>query len=505
MTSRGRFERGSRLGWARALASLAFVCALAACTTTPEPDPLAAERAEIAERMRADITTLASDAFGGRKPGTPGEERTLAFLSQRMAETGLVSGTNDPGSAWRGAVPLVSTIPLESRITMRTNKGSITFDPDEAVAYTSSRRALVDGTGVVFVGEDAGEVPPEAMIGRIVVMRGRPVINSPRRDHVFQARPAAVVTVLENEAEIAEVEALLGRERIALQSEANDRFTAFVTREALAEALPAGAWDALVQRARGDDFMFEELEATIAIDARTERREFVSANLLGLLPGTMRGAGTVLVLAHWDHLGECAPGKPDPICNGAIDNASGIAAMLELARRLGASGPHDRDILFLATSAEEFGLLGAKAFVARPPMPLDSIVAAFNLDTAAVAPAGSAVGFVGEGRTALDEIVLRTLREQGRELGDRDFAETFVQRQDGWVLLDEGVPTVLLSTSFGSRLVLGPYLTEAYHKPGDEGRSLELGGAIDDILLHEALLTRIASTSAYPGAYPARD
>ena len=136
-------------------------------------------------------------------------------------------------------------------------------------------------------------------------------------------------------------------------------------------------------------------------------------------------------------------------------------------------------------------------------MPLDSIVAAFNFDTVAIAPAGTALGFVGEGRTPLDGLVRETAAEAGRQLGNKEFAESFVRRQDGWALLEQGVPAVFLSSAFASEIVLGPYMAEDYHRPTDQLGYIELGGAIDDLLLHEELVRRTASTAGYtPPAAP---
>jgi Zn-dependent M28 family amino/carboxypeptidase len=214
----------------------------------------------------------------------------------------------------------------------------------------------------------------------------------------------------------------------------------------------------------------------------------------------------VLVLAHWDHLGECgAPEAADRICNGAADNASGIALMLELARRLKAGAPPARDIYFLATSAEEPGLLGIRSFIKNPPFTLASIVAAFNLDMMAVAPAGSPVGFVGRGQDAqLDAVILDEIAKDGRGLGDQSLADSFLRRQDGWALVQAGVPAVLLSSTYGSRAVLDPFLALRYHQPSDEAATVELGGAIDDLLLHEALIRRIADPASYPAPVPAQ-
>ena len=206
-----------------------------------------------------------------------------------------------------------------------------------------------------------------------------------------------------------------------------------------------------------------------------------------------------MLLAHWDHFGTCgAEGDPDRLCNGAADNASGVAVMLELARRLAANGPHDRDIYVLATTAEEWGLLGAKAFADSPPLPLEGIVAAFNFDTVAISSQGQVVGFVGEGRTRLDDVIIDTIRAEKRRIGSRILAEQFLQRQDGWVLMQRDVPAVVISSAFGDEDVLNRFLAERYHQAGDQIETLELGGAVSDLLLHAALVRRVADVSEYP-------
>lgn len=441
---------------------------------------------------------LASDDFGGRKPGTLGEELTVAFISEELEKAGFVSGTNDPGSAWRAPVQLVSTQPFTSSITIRTGRREYDLDDADGAAFTTRRRELSDGAKVVFVGKAAGDVAEDDVRGNIVVMLGEPGVSPQRRAALFTKQPVAVITAVENQDAVALVNRAFGRERISLASEPERALSAFITTAALGEALGERTWARLVERADDDDFEPVELEATIKIEATSRRREFTSYNVLGRLPGQMPGSGAVVLMGHWDHLGECgAEDEEDRICNGAIDNASGIAVMLELARRLAATGPYDRDIYVLATSAEESGLLGARAFVETPPIPLESIVAAFNFDTVAVAPEGSSVGFVGEGRTSLDPVILEIMEKAGRQLGDKDFAEQFVRRQDGWALLQEGIPAVFLSTSFGSEIVIGPFLSTDYHRPGDEIEAVVLGGAIDDLLLHEELARRFASTEAY--------
>ncbi len=445
-----------------------------------------------------DITALASDEFGGRQPGTDGERLTLEYLARRYTEIGLESGTNDPVNPWRAPVALVHSQPLESRVSF----GKTLLADDEAFGFAGARRVLVEDADVVFVGRALTAPPMEVIKGKVAVLLGEAGKSPARRAKLFEREPAAIITVVDDPAEIAAVRAAFGRETIESVSDANRHLSAFVTDAALARAIGADRWAELQEAARDDAFEPRALDLKASLEAVSDRREFTSHNLIGRLPGALPDAGAVLLLAHWDHLGTCdgngddAP-QADTVCNGAIDNASGVAVMLELARRLAATGPHDRDIYVLATSAEESGLLGIQAFIADPPVPLAAIVAAFNFDTVAVAPAGSPLGFVGEGRTSLDPLVLEALKATGRDLGNREFAESFVQRQDGWALLEKGVPTLFLSSAFGSQIVLGPYLESHYHRPSDDLTQIELGGAIDDLLLHETLVRQVASAAAY--------
>jgi aminopeptidase YwaD len=115
----------------------------------------------------------------------------------------------------------------------------------------------------------------------------------------------------------------------------------------------------------------------------------------------------------------------------------------------------------------------------------------------ALAPAGSPVGFVGAGETPLDPVILAEIARSGRVVGDAALARSFVTRQDGWALLQQDVPTVLLSSAFGSREILQPFLDGHYHRPSDDGTQIELGGAIDDLLLHEALVRHLADPARY--------
>ena len=225
---------------------------------------------------------------------------------------------------------------------------------------------------------------------------------------------------------------------------------------------------------------------------------FTSHNVIGVARGRRPDGRAVLLMAHWDHLGLCAPKATDKICNGAVDNASGVAAIIAVAEKIARMGL-DRDVWFIATGAEEWGLLGAKAFADRPPLPLASIIAGFNLDTIAIAPAGAKVAMVAPPHSRLEPLVKRAAMALGRAWdGDHD-ADNFLRRQDGWALAERGVPMVMAGGSFSDLGQLKRFLAGAYHGPNDHLRAdTDLGGAVDDANLHVELVRRAASRHFTP-------
>lgn len=220
---------------------------------------------------------------------------------------------------------------------------------------------------------------------------------------------------------------------------------------------------------------------------------FTSHNVVGVARGRHPDGKAVLLMAHWDHLGICAPKEADRICNGAVDNGSGVAAMIAVAEQV-ARLRLDRDVWFVATSAEEWGLLGARAFADRPPLPLASIVAGFNLDMIAVAPTGARVALIAPPHSRLEPLARQSAAALGRGWdGDRD-ADNFLRRQDGWVLAERGVPMVMAGGSFSDLAVLQRFIDTRYHGPDDELRAdTYLGGAVDDANLHLEMIRRAAS------------
>jgi len=226
---------------------------------------------------------------------------------------------------------------------------------------------------------------------------------------------------------------------------------------------------------------------------------FTSRNVVGKVPGRAPDGRAVIVMAHYDHLGICEPeGVADRICNGAVDNASGTAAMIAVAERV-AYMHLDRDVWFVATCGEEWGLLGAKAFADNPPLPLATIIAGFNLDMIAIAGRGAPVAMVAPKGSMLQQMVRDAAAALGRPWDGDEEAQPFLQRQDGWALAQRGVPMIMAGGSFSNLKTLQVFLDSDYHAPSDELRpDSELGGAVDDANLHVELVRRAASRASLP-------
>jgi len=484
---------------ARGLSIVAGALMLSACAATSGQRITQNEYRSIETALARDISTLASEEFGGRRPGTLGETHTLDHIEGELKAAGYVSGTNDPANPWRAPVILISTTPESSRVELRFGRRRYLVPSANSVGFTTRKRSLVENAPMVFVGSLAEDVADEEVLGRVVVILSDPGKAPARREVLFEKGAAAIITVVDSENDIWDVIAAYSAEKLILPSEESGELSAFVTSAAMSGALGQQRWNSLLEAAQQPGFAATALPATATVEANSIRREVRSNNLIGRLPGTKPGAGAILLLAHWDHFGRCGQeGDADRLCNGAVDNASGVAVMLELARRLSREGSFDRDIYVLGTTAEEFGLLGAKAFVDQPPIPLESIVAAFNFDSVAVAPRGTNVGFVGEGQTVLDGPVHEAIEQSGRLIGNRSLADLFLQRQDGWVLLQKGVPAVAITSAMGDDIMLNRFLDQRYHRANDDIDGLELGGAIEDLILHERLIRNLANIRTYP-------
>jgi Zn-dependent M28 family amino/carboxypeptidase len=479
--------------------------ALAAIAAALAFTPAQAQRRDKALEavLLAHVTELASDAYDGREPGTEGEAKTLRYLGQQWFEIGLESGTNDPRNAWFAPVKLVAREPATSNATF-SRKGRPQFvPPGSTEVFTSGKRTLVNSAPILFVGKGTAEVGRAELAGRIALLLDGGNETSERQNALLKAGAAGVMTVLDAERTLEQVRARRGRSGYALATEElGGDLEAFITAEGMQRVLAGGPLDfaALKALAERPDFSAKLLELAVTLEATTRETRINTHNVIGRLPGRRPESGAVLLLAHWDHFGECAAAPAeDLICNGAIDNASGLAALTEIARRLAKGPAMDRDVYFLATTAEEIGLLGAEAFADDPPLPLNQIVAAFNLDSFALAPRGAPIGIVGRGLTPLDPGILAVAKAQKRKVIDGNAANAYIRRQDGWALLQHDVPTVMVSSSWSDLARVERFFDTDYHRPGDQVKTgLDLSGTAEDVAFHVALVRHFADLKKVP-------
>lgn len=450
--------------------------------------PVAAQPTPQPSRILADMAMLTDDRMEGRRPGTRGEARTLRALERAFAAAGL-----EPAGerGWRQPVALEERKPRAARITAR--RGQAEDDLSAEIMLIGERaRMRVDRAPVHFVGH--GDVVPPSP-GAVLLYRD----SSP---------PGTALA--------PDTDELARRERLAASGAAmtlaivDARFMA-----RLRQRMPLGTIEAGgARRVAIRGYITEEAAAKLrgsaaTIDARVEThiRRFTSANIVGRLRGASDPARALVYSAHWDAFGRCRPGEPDPICNGGIDNASGVAGMIELARWFAAGPRPDRSLIFVATTAEEHRLLGMRAYADRPAMPLADTVAAINIDTIALYPAGHPVGFVGAGLSDLDPIVERLVRAQGRTTDTGDGATFVAQSSDAWPMLRAGVPAVILSnviarTGPDKGAAFQRFITQRAHFPVDDMRDIELGAAIEDLLLAHALGSALARRDVWPQFLP---
>jgi Zn-dependent M28 family amino/carboxypeptidase len=489
-----------------------ILAALALLTSAAAPPPITPDD------LREHIEVLASDDYGGRKPGTEGENKTILYIATKLQQAGLVPA--GPKGSWYQPLEVVTRTPVASQATWTANGRQLRFDANLLTTIGAEERSAVQDAPVWFAGHgmriaDKGidQLAGADLNGAVaLILYDGPNIPglpsfSERVEAVRAAGAAAVIGIVGDEVpwEAVQRSFAVGQNRLG---------TAKVA--ALQGAMPMAAVSDLIRRGGGNleslldskpgpTFRAVQLPVRASISAETRIARTTTHNVIGRLPGTGKIDESLLYLGHWDHLGECRSEGADRLCNGAIDNASGIAILIEVAERLAANPRPVRDTLVLATTAEEMGLLGAAYFAEQPTVPLKSIVGAINVDTAAIVPAGAPVAVIGRGRTPLDPLIESTVLQQGRQVAENPMADSFIERQDGWALLRAGVPTVLITGVFSDKERFESFISERYHKPNDDLEGpLVLDGAAEDANLLVALGRRIADPAEYPTPQPQR-
>ncbi len=499
--------------------------------------PAADARQLSAERFAAHAKALASDAFGGRGPGTDGEERTVAYLREQLTAMGLE--------------PLLQTVRVVGNTTDLARSSLGVVSPRGKVAFALGERALLatltgreevtvaDGP-MVFVGYGI-HAPAQGwddyagvdVHGKTVVAligepsgfgKGRPTFasrSSSKFDEAARQGATAVLLVHDPAGAGFSWREIAGRwrgQQFDLVPEEDPEPRVALRgwlREDAAEAVFAAAEMNLekLRKAAGKRGFKAVPLAGATLQAHLVSHAFVAAsrNVIAKLEGTRFPDEAVVYSAHWDHLGTHPGESGDAIYNGAIDNATGVACLLELAAEFAAAPRLGRTVLFLFPTLEEEGLLGSKYYVTHPLLPLAKTVADLNFDT--VVPIGPARDYVvvGLGLSELDAAVKPIVASQRRALASED-ARTqgdHFFRSDHVSFARAGVPVLFLRGGVHSaRAGIGGEDAGAmqwnafgnrYHRPSDEfDPEWDLRGIVPDLEVAYAVGRELASGEAWP-------
>jgi Zn-dependent M28 family amino/carboxypeptidase len=539
-------------------AALAAAFALAACasasqtTETLPPPPNATAFAApplSAEALIEHTRTLSSDAFEGRAPGTEGERLTLDYVSRSFAAAGLQPGVTLPD----GTRSWVQETQLSA--AMLTNTPTLTLSGRDgarqyayATQFSAWTRRLepvvnIENAELVFVGY--GINAPELgwndyegvdVRGKIVVILindpdfetgddrgfgGRAMTYYGRWTYKFEEagrQGAAGVLIVHETAPAsypwAVVQSSTGSARwdVVRANGGADRagFDGWMNNEVAMETFRRAGLDFNQLKARAQTRGFRavpmNLRGSVRLETSVETR--TTSNVVGVLPGRTRPDETVIYSAHWDHLGRCPAINGDDICNGALDNATGTSALIELARRYRAEGAPERSVAFIALTAEEQGLLGALYYMQHPIFPARDTVAAINMDGINNAGMTRDIEVVGFGKSEMDDLIVEAARAQGRRVEPDSAPEAgYFYRSDHLHFAQLGIP--VLYTSNGIDMVDGgvargraineAYTANNYHKPSDEVTAdWDMSGGAQDLELLYAVGRRLADGNEWP-------
>ncbi|MEJ2203408.1 MAG: M28 family metallopeptidase [Gemmatimonadota bacterium] len=497
------------------------------------------------EGLAEGIRTLASDEFEGRGPSSPGEERTVAYLTEEFRQIGLEPGNGD---RYVQDVPLVSiTVQGAPALAAQADGSQQEFAfGDEWVGWTKRvvDHATLANSDLVFVGY--GVVAPEYgwndyegvdVQGKTVVI----LVNDPgfatqdpdlfngntmtyygRWTYKFEeaARQGARGALIVHETEAAGypwevVRSSWTGPQFSLASPDDNmgrvEVEGWISLDVARRIFEVAGEDleAATASATARDFTPVELGTAVSTSLPNTLERSSSANVIGRLAGTDRADEYVLYMAHWDHFGRDPNLEGDQIYNGAFDNATGTAGLLELARAFASLDPRpSRSLLFLAVTAEEQGLLGSAYYAQNPVYPRAKTVAALNMDGLNVDGPMRDITVIGYGNSELDGYVEEAAAEQGRTVrSDPEPEKGYYYRSDHFSFAKEGIPALYTDAGVdhvehGEAWTMerrAEYTAERYHKPSDEyDPSWDLTGALEDLQLLFTVGYRLATSDAFP-------
>ncbi len=524
---------------------------LAAAGAIALAGPLAAAAQDFSvERIDQHIRTLSDDWFEGRAPGTPGEDKTVAYLSGAFASIGLQPGGDlrpDGTRAWTQDVILNrSTMVADPQLFIDIGGERVAMVQDRDLAVRSpvngAAEVRLEDAPLVFAGygthapeRDWSDFKDLDVAGKVIVV----LVNDPdfeggegdfggeamtyygrwtyKYEEAARRGAAGVLVIHETEPASYPWGVIANGNNVTLDIVREDPAAAHSALQGwmhvdiasrLFEAAGTSYEDAKAMAQRRD-FQPMDLGATIDATLLARGEQIAAKNVVGILPGTERPDEHILFTGHHDHLGVGEPDETgDTIYNGAIDNATGIALMIEMGRAFVQGGGTERSLVFLAVGAEESGLLGAKYYAANPLYPLETTVGVINTDAPGVHGPTRDFSISGSARLGLLDIMTEEAAKMGRRYSlDPNPAAGSFFRSDHFAFAQVGVPAV--SFRSGADLVDGgteraaqiaaAYAAEDYHQQSDEwSPDWDLSGIVRDAELIHAVAERLGNSGEWP-------
>ncbi|GAA61288.1 hypothetical protein P20652_3165 [Pseudoalteromonas sp. BSi20652] len=523
--------------------TLLATAVLAGCATTSitPADVTNGYNSIQADELAKHVKVLASDEFGGRAPSSPGEKLTLDYLTAQFKALGLKPGNGD---SYLQEVPLVS---LEADSNMVLSIGGKDYQYKKDMVMGSSRISAQEGienSELVFVGY--GVNAPEYnwndyegldVKGKTVVM----LVNDPgfatkdpalftgdamtyygRWTYKYEeaSRQGAAGAIIIHETAPASypwsvVENSWSGEQFGFQKENNnmDRVAVegWVTTDVAKELFAKAGldFDTVKTNAAKGAYHVDMGDLTASVSIKNTIKKSVSYNFIATLPGSEKPDEHVIYSAHWDHLGTDKTRKGDQIYNGAHDNATGTAGLIEVAEAFTKLPKHpSRSMTFLAVTAEEQGLLGSKYYAANPVIAANKTVANINMDSLNLLGKVKDMNVVGIGKSQMDEFLETAAKEQGRTIsGDPKPSSGGYYRSDHFAFANMGIPAMYAgggtvaadeeTANYRKRMSL--VLRGCYHQPCDRYRDeWDLSGAVQDLQLFYKVGFDISETEQWP-------
>jgi len=523
--------------------------ALAACggkADTPVPGSTFSARITEADFM-ALVNTLASDEFEGRAPGSPGEDKSVEYIKAQYERIGLAPGAAD-GSYFQ-TVPMLETSADESTILhISTSAGArkLAFGADFVLGTrTGQAHVSVKDSELVFVGygvnapeQDWNDYEGVDVRGKTVVM----LVNDPgfhaddeslfegnrmtyygRWTYKFeeaarQGAAAALIIhddkgasygwdVVKNSWSGAQFD-LRAADDPEPRLPAQGWITGDVARQLFADA--GLELDAQYRAANQRGFKPAQLNATLSFELNSSIVEKSSRNVIGVLPGSDLADQAVVYMAHWDHLGK-HEGEGDTIYNGAVDNATGVAGIIEIAEAFAhADSKPRRSLVFIAVTLEESGLLGSRYYVANPTFEMAKIAGVINLDAMGVGGKSRDLVVTGLGNSELEDILAAIAGQQGRVLVEESNpAGGYYFRSDHFNFVKAGVPSLyakggidLLEGGIEAGKIAAAEYAARYHQPSDEVHAgWKVDGLVQDLEALYGVGRVLADDEIWPNWY----